>query len=146
GFARQDGHCPGCRVRTDFVQEPSEQAECCHIQRVDLRAGSVEPQDRDFLAPFEFDHDEIRSISMAWAWPPAAQAVTSASSPSSCSRRLAAVVSRRAPVAPNGWPSESDPPQRLTLSSPTCAKRPSSPRLSRPKASESSAARTASTW
>ena len=49
--------------------------------------------------------------------PPAAQAATSAYVPSSLMSRLAAVVTRRHPVAPNGWPIESEPPQRLNLSS-----------------------------
>ena len=48
--------------------------------------------------------------------PPAAQAATSANCPSSLCSRLAAVVTRRTPVAPNGCPRESDPPHRFNLS------------------------------
>jgi len=48
--------------------------------------------------------------------PPAAQAATSANCPSSLCSRLAAVVTRRTPVAPNGCPRESDPPHRFSLS------------------------------
>ena len=48
--------------------------------------------------------------------PPAAQAATRASRPSSLISLLAAVVTRRQPVAPKGWPIEREPPQRLNLS------------------------------
>ena len=49
--------------------------------------------------------------------PPAAQAVTSAKRPPSLMSRLAAVVTRRTPVAPNGWPIDREPPHVLIFSS-----------------------------
>ena len=49
--------------------------------------------------------------------PPAAHAVTSAKRPPSLISRLAAVVTRRTPVAPNGWPIDREPPQVLSFSS-----------------------------
>mmetsp|Transcript_35511 Transcript_35511/g.113467 ORF Transcript_35511/g.113467 Transcript_35511/m.113467 type:complete len:205 (+) Transcript_35511:676-1290(+) len=48
--------------------------------------------------------------------PASAQAVTRAMFLSWRWRRLAAVVMRRAPVAPKGWPREREPPWVLTLS------------------------------
>lgn len=55
--------------------------------------------------------------------PPAAQAATRANCPSSLASLFAAVVTSLTPVAPNGWPSDKDPPHRLNLSmdgAPTC--------------------------
>mmetsp|Transcript_4236 Transcript_4236/g.17185 ORF Transcript_4236/g.17185 Transcript_4236/m.17185 type:complete len:218 (+) Transcript_4236:353-1006(+) len=72
--------------------------------------------------------------------PPSAQAVTRARRLSSRLRRFAAVVTRRAPVAPKGCPSESEPPCVLTLEmsmTPTLASRPG--RFSLANASEAMA-------
>lgn len=55
--------------------------------------------------------------------PPAAQAATRPYLPPSFSSLLAAVVTSRTPVAPNGWPIDSEPPHVLNLSiggTPTC--------------------------
>lgn len=48
--------------------------------------------------------------------PPAAQAATSPYLPPSLSSLLAAVVTNRTPVAPNGWPIDNEPPQVLNFS------------------------------
>ena len=48
--------------------------------------------------------------------PPAAQAATRANWPSSFFNLLAAVVTKRTPVAPNGCPSDREPPHELNLS------------------------------
>ena len=48
--------------------------------------------------------------------PPPAQAATRAREPFSSRSLLAAVVTSRAPVAPNGWPMEREPPQLFSFS------------------------------
>lgn len=86
-----------------------------------------------------------RSSKMALPMAPAAQEATSASSPFSCCNRRAAVVTRRAPVAPKGWPRDSEPPQRFSFSrgiSPTARSRP---RRSFANRSEASSFKLAST-
>mmetsp|Transcript_11168 Transcript_11168/g.29073 ORF Transcript_11168/g.29073 Transcript_11168/m.29073 type:complete len:206 (+) Transcript_11168:290-907(+) len=82
----------------------------------------------------------------AWPIPPSAHAAMRAKRPSSRMRRLAAVVTRRAPVAPNGWPSESEPPCTLNLSIGTAPTLSMPPSRSLANASESSAVRLARTW
>src|SRR5690606_19396076 len=53
------------------------------------------------------------SSKIAEPCPPAAQPETTAKRCPSCCKRLAAVRSKRPPVAPKGWPMDKDPPQTL---------------------------------
>src|SRR5579859_1146789 len=84
------------------------------------------------------DGRHVRSSTMAAPTPPAAHTETSPNCAERRSISLTSVVTHRAPVAPNGWPSAIDPPRRLIrLGSmqPTALERPSS---SSAKAFESS--------
>jgi len=56
------------------------------------------------------------NLEMCTTCPPAAHAVTSAKRPPSLISRLAAVVTSRTPVAPNGWPIDNEPPQVFSFS------------------------------
>mmetsp|Transcript_15382 Transcript_15382/g.49398 ORF Transcript_15382/g.49398 Transcript_15382/m.49398 type:complete len:217 (-) Transcript_15382:728-1378(-) len=60
-------------------------------------------------------HAPYRFRMQAWPRPPSAHAATRAYVPPSFTRRLAAVVTRRAPVAPKGCPMEREPPFVLSL-------------------------------
>src|SRR5690606_27235738 len=144
-------------VHLELVQQRRQRCQEALVQDRDATVRLVDPQDRDAVTALDAKpgivranrwgrHDATRSSSIAWPWPPAAQAVTNANEPSSTARRCIAVLTRRAPVAPNGCPSDTLPPHGLTLPMSTVPNAPGSPSFSRPNASDDSARSTASTW
>ncbi len=99
---RDHGHCLAGSLLLRVVEGLLQFTHGADVQGVHLGTFGVQPDDADAAAVFQGDHASVLSSSIATAWPPAAQAVTRASCPSSACSRLAAVVRRRAPVAPNG--------------------------------------------
>src|SRR3989344_88848 len=98
--------------------------------------------DRDGSAFIHRCH--TRSRMMAMPCPTPMHMVHSAYWPACSCRRLTAVVTRRAPLAPRGWPSAMAPPQALTRASSSF--RPKARSTARPCAAKASLSSITSMW
>lgn len=105
-------------------QEKYEQKVGWCLVRIPFQDHRVALREKQKLKPEDFFNNITNTIDIVpLTKPPAAQAASNANCPFSSNSRFAAVVSSRQPVAPNGCPIDSEPPQRLNFSSggaPTC--------------------------